>query len=157
MAEIALRPVEDSDLDALFEQMRDPEAVRMAAFTARDPDDRAAFDAHMATIRARPDVTNRIVTVDGQFAGSVASFVMDGRTEVTYWIERSFWGRGVAGRALGLLLEEVPARPLFASAASDNVASLRVLQRAGFVVTGTDTGYANGRGAEIEETLLRLD
>jgi hypothetical protein len=29
-----LRPIDDSDLDALFEQMRDPESVRMAAFTA---------------------------------------------------------------------------------------------------------------------------
>ncbi|MCW3819459.1 GNAT family N-acetyltransferase [Micromonospora sp. DR5-3] len=41
-AEVALRPVDDSDLDALFEQMRDPESVRMAAFTAKDPDDRTA-------------------------------------------------------------------------------------------------------------------
>jgi hypothetical protein len=34
---VALRPVEDSDLDALFDQMRDPESVWMAAFTAEDP------------------------------------------------------------------------------------------------------------------------
>ena len=33
MAGVALRPVQDGDLDALFEQMRDPEGVRMAAFT----------------------------------------------------------------------------------------------------------------------------
>lgn len=48
MPSVALRPVEDADLDTLFEKMRDPESVRMAAFTAEDPDDRAAFDAHMA-------------------------------------------------------------------------------------------------------------
>ncbi len=36
MAEVALRPIDDSDLDALFEQMRDPESVRMAAFTAEN-------------------------------------------------------------------------------------------------------------------------
>lgn len=58
VAEVALRPVNDADLDALFEQMRDPESVRMAAFTAKDPDDRAAFDVHMAKIRASPEVTN---------------------------------------------------------------------------------------------------
>jgi len=52
--EVALRPVDDSDLDALFEQMRDPESVRMAAFTAEDPDDRTAFHTHMARIRASP-------------------------------------------------------------------------------------------------------
>src|SRR5271165_2597953 len=36
---VALRPVEDSDLDALFNQMRDPASVLMAAFTTEDPDD----------------------------------------------------------------------------------------------------------------------
>jgi hypothetical protein len=44
---IAIRPVEDADLDALFDQMRDPESVLMAAFTPEDPDDRSAFDARM--------------------------------------------------------------------------------------------------------------
>ena len=157
MSVVALRPIVDADLDVLFELMRDPVSVRMAAFTAADPDDRAAFDAHMAKIRALPDVTNRAVTVDGRLAGSIAAFVIEGDTEVTYWIDRAYWGQGVAGRALAQLLELVPVRPVFARAASDNAGSLRVLQRAGFVVTGTDTGFANARGTEIEETLLRLD
>lgn len=56
---IALRPVADADLDALFDQMRDPESVWMAAFTPADPDDRTAFDAHMARVRSSPDVTLR--------------------------------------------------------------------------------------------------
>jgi pimeloyl-ACP methyl ester carboxylesterase/L-amino acid N-acyltransferase YncA len=153
---VALRPVGAGDLDALFGMMRDPEAVRMAAFTAADPDDRAAFDAHRARIAAAPDVVERAVTVDGRFAGIVASFVVEGDTEVTYWIDRAHWGRGVAGRALGLLLELVPARPVHARVASDNAGSLRVLAKAGFVPVGTDSGYANGRRAVIEETVLRL-
>jgi len=157
VAEVALRPVDASDLDALFAQMRDPEAVRMAAFTAEDPDDRAAFDVHMAKIRASPGVTRRAVTVDGRLVGSIASFVIEGDTEVTYWIDRAFWGQGIASRALALLLELVPARPLFARVASDNVGSLRVLQKAGFAITGTETAFANGRHADIEETILRLD
>jgi len=157
VAEVALRPVDDSDLDALFEQMRDPESVRMAAFTAENPDDRTAFDVHMAKVRTSPEATNRAVTVDGRLVGSVASFVVDGDTEVTYWIDRSFWGQGIAGRALALLLESVRVRPLFARAASDNVRSLKVLQRAGFAIIGTEISFANGRNTEIEETILRLD
>jgi RimJ/RimL family protein N-acetyltransferase len=157
VAEVALRPLDDSDLDALFEQMRDPESVRMAAFTAADPDDRTAFDVHMAKIRTSPGVTNRAITVDGRLVGSIASFVIEGDTEVTYWIDRSCWGRGVASRALALLLELVPVRPLFARVASDNVGSLKVLQKAGFAITGTEVSFANGRNSEIEETILRLD
>jgi RimJ/RimL family protein N-acetyltransferase len=153
---IALRPIEDGDLDALFEQQRDPVAIHMAAFTRPDPDDRAAFDAHMARVRSADDCTNLAVIRDGVLVGTVASFVMDGDTEVTYWIDRPAWGAGVASRALALLLELVT-RPIYARAASDNVASLRVLGRAGFVATGTERSFANGRGAEIEETILRKD
>jgi RimJ/RimL family protein N-acetyltransferase len=154
---VALRPVEDRDLDPTFEYMRDPQAVHMAAFTAPDPDDRAAFDAHMAMVRTSPGITHRAVTCDGELAGHVASFVVDGATEVTYWIGRVWWGRGVASRALELLLELVPARPLHARAASDNVASLRVLAKAGFVPVGREMSYARARGAEVEETILRKD
>jgi RimJ/RimL family protein N-acetyltransferase len=156
MTDVVLRPIEDADLDALFDQMRDPESVWMAAFTAEDPDDRAAFDAHMVMVRTRPDVTTRAVTRAGRLVGTIASFVLDGRTEITYWIDRAVWGQGIAGQALALLLDLVPDRPLYARAASDNLASLRVLERAGFTVVGTDIGYANARGTEIEETILRL-
>jgi RimJ/RimL family protein N-acetyltransferase len=156
MPTIALRQVEDGDLDALFAQMRDPESVAMAAFTPDDPDDRAYFDAHMRRVRTDPTITQRAITEDGRLVGSIASFVIEGDTEITYWLDRAAWGRGIAGQALAALLELVPARPLHARAAGDNVGSLTVLQRAGFKITGTEISYAAGRGAEIEETLLVL-
>ncbi len=157
MPVIAIRPVDDADLDALFDQMRDPESVWMAAFTPDDPDDKSAFEAHMAKVRSSPDTTLRAVTCDGQLVGSVGSFIVDGETEVTYWIDRASWGRGIASRALELLMDLVPTRPLHARAASDNVASLRVLQKAGFKTIGTETSFAPGRRGHIEETILRKD
>jgi L-amino acid N-acyltransferase YncA len=51
---------------------------------------------------------------------------------------------------------EAPVRPVFARAASDNLCSLKVLRKAGFAITGTEISFANGRKAEIEETILRL-
>ena len=156
MADVALRPIDDSDLDALFDQMRDPESVRMAAFTAKDPNDREAFDTHMSKVRTSPDVTLRAVIRGGRLVGSIASFVREGDTEVTYWVDRSVWGQGVASQALALFLDTVSVRPVYARAASDNVGSLRVLQRAGFAIIGTEISYANARSTEIEETVLRL-
>ncbi len=157
MPDIALRPVADADLDALFDQMRDPESVWMAAFTPDDPDDKSAFEAHMAKVRSSPDTTLRAVVCDGQLVGSVGSFVVDGETEVTYWIDRAAWGRGIASRALELLMDLVPTRPLHARAASDNIASLRVLQKAGFTIVGTEISFAPGRRSQIEETILHTD
>jgi RimJ/RimL family protein N-acetyltransferase len=159
MAEVRLRDMVDGDMDGLFDQMRDPEGVWMAAFTAKDPDDRAHFDAHMAKVRAAADVTMRTIVVDGRAVGHVASFPGEdvGGREVTYVVDRSMWGQGVASRALALLLEIDTARPLYARAASDNLASLRVLEKAGFRKIGTDRGFAQARQAEIEESVLRLD
>jgi RimJ/RimL family protein N-acetyltransferase len=157
MPVVALRPVVDSDLGLLFDQMRDPESVWMAAFTPDDPDDRTAFDAHMATVRSSAGITLRAVTCDDDLVGSISAFVLDGQTEVTYWIDRTAWGRGIASRALELLLALVPVRPLYARAASDNAGSLRVLQKSGFKVIGTENSFAPGRNSNIEETILRKD
>jgi RimJ/RimL family protein N-acetyltransferase len=146
-----------ADLDALFDQMPDPQSVWMAAFTPDDPDDRTAFDAHMARVRSSPDIALRAVTCDGQLVGSIAAFVLEGQTEVSYWIDRAVWGRGVASRTLGLLMALVPVRPVHARAASDNVGSLRVLQKSGFKIIGTENSFAPGRNSTIEETILRKD
>jgi RimJ/RimL family protein N-acetyltransferase len=156
MADVALRSILDADLDVLFEQRRDPESVHMAAFTAKDPNDREAFDAHMSRLMVNPDVTACAITRGGHLVGSIASFVMDGRTEITYWVDRSAWGQGVASHALALFLQMLDVRPVYARAASDNAGSLRVLQKAGFTVIGTEVSYAPGRGAKIEETIFRL-
>ena len=156
MAIVALRDIEETDMDALFDQMRDPESVRMAAFTARDPDDRAAFDAHQRKMRDTPEILRRAVTLDGEFVGVVGSFYMEGDREVMYWIDRRYWGRGIASRALGLLLELDKTRPIYGHVASDNLGSLHVLTKAGFMPIGTARGFAQARGEEIEETVLRL-
>jgi L-amino acid N-acyltransferase YncA len=47
-------------------------------------------------------------------------------------------------------------RTLYACAASDNAASLRVLAKTGFRMIGTEVSLAPARGIESEETILRL-
>jgi RimJ/RimL family protein N-acetyltransferase len=54
-------------------------------------------------------------------------------------------------------LEIIHERPLHARAAHDNLGSLRVLEKCGFQRVGTDRYFANARGREIEEVILRLD
>lgn len=156
MAQVELRAVKTSDLDAIFEQMRDAESVRMAAFTAEDPNDRHAFDAHMTKVLASQEVRFRVIARDSLLVGTIASYVSEGVTEVTYWVDRIWWGRGIATRALRLFLEEIPERPIRARAASDNTGSLRVLQKTGFRPIRKEISFAPGRAAEIEETILEL-
>lgn len=153
---VTLRDVLPGDLPTFYEHGRDPTAVHMAAFTAPDPNDRAAFDAHWARILANPFVATQTVLVDGTVVGSVGSYTDDGRREVTYWIGREFWGRGIATAALQAFLRQETRRPLYARAAADNAASIRVLEKCGFVLIGRERGYANARGAEIDEVVMEL-
>lgn len=111
----------------------------------------------MEAILASPDVVTRTVLADGDVVGHVAVYGEPGEREVTYFIDRYYWGRGIATAALWGLLAEVPERPLLARAAADNTGSVRVLEKCGFRVVGEDRGFANARGAEIDELVLRLD
>ncbi|GGY36800.1 GNAT family N-acetyltransferase [Streptomyces djakartensis] len=153
---VELREVHDSDLPVFFRQMNDPEALHMAAFTPENPSDRDAFDAHWARIRSS-DAVIRTVLADGDVVGSTAVYGEPGEREVTYWIDRAYWGKGIATAALRALLAEVPERPLYARAASDNAGSLRVLEKCGFDAVASARGYARARGAEIDETVLLLE
>ncbi|MFF5312180.1 GNAT family N-acetyltransferase [Streptomyces massasporeus] len=154
---VELRQVHDSDLPVFFRQMNDPESLSMAAFTPEDPADRAAFDTRWSRMRSSPDVVVRTVLADGDVVGSAGVYGVPGEREVTYWVDRAYWGKGIATQALRALLAEVPERPLYARAASDNAGSLRVLEKCGFRVTAAARGYAPARGAEIDETVLVLE
>lgn len=154
--QVLLRDLTEADLPTLFEQQLDPDANYMAAFTGRDPADRAAFDAHWKRIMTDATVRIRAVTIAGRVAGSILSYVDSGHTEIGYWFGREFWGRGIASRALALFVAETPVRPLNARAAKDNLASLRVLEKCGFRVTGQSSGFAKARGKDTEEFILEL-
>ena len=153
---VLLREHRDADADVVFEWMREPGAVRMAAFTHDDPDDREAFDAWLARNLGNPDVIHRSVEADGDFVGTIATFTMEGDREVTYWVDPARWGQGIASAALAAMLDLEPTRPLMARAASANLGSSAVLRKAGFVEIGRDVGFASGVGAEVEETIFRL-
>ncbi len=125
----------------------------MVAFDSRD---RAAFDQHWAKILA--DATNLIKTVivDGQVAGNVLSFTRDGKREVGYWIDRVYWGRGVAAGALSAFLCLEQKRPLYAGVAKHNAASFRVLQKCGFTfLRSADEESADADDSHVLLVLLR--
>lgn len=133
--DVRLRAVVEADLPICFEHQRDPAAVEMAAFPARDAD---AFAAHWAKILADPAVIALTVEVDSGVAGGVVSWPDDGRCYVGYVIGRALWGRGIATAALRAFLTEVGERPLHAYVAVHNVASRRVLEKCGFTPVERD-------------------
>jgi RimJ/RimL family protein N-acetyltransferase len=157
LSSIRLRAVEESDVAFFFAHMQDQEAQYQAAFVAEDPANRDAHNAHWARIMADENVINRTILLDEVVVGHVAKFVMFEHAEITYWIDRAYWGKGIATAALRQFLDEYRPRPIHATVAWDNAGSLRVLEKCGFVPNGRGMGYANARGEEIEEIYLILD
>jgi len=111
---LTLREVRDEDLPLLFEQWADPVAVHMAAFTAPDHMDWDAFERRWSRLRADETVLARVVVVDDDVAGTIGSWGESGEREVTYWIGRSYWGKGIATDALIAFLAVDRSRPLHA-------------------------------------------
>ena len=148
--EVTVRDVSDTDVEVFFEDQQDPEAAQMAAMATRD---REAFFAHWARIRANETGTTATVVADGRVAGHVLSWEAEGRRWVGSWIGRPFWGLGIATRALGLVVEQVRQRPLYAHVATHNRGSIRVLEKCGFRPVGAAVVGADG----VEELTYVLE
>ena len=151
--EVLLRDVLEGDLPILFEHQLDPTANRLAAFTPRD---NKAFMEHWRKILADPAVTKKAILFGGQVVGNIVSFERSGKREIGYWIGRAHWGKGIATKALFLLLRLVKERPLYAIVAKHNTASIRVLEKCGFAIEGESRGSSGGRGPMVDEFTLKL-
>ena len=148
-----LRPVQPGDLPRMYELQLDPESNRMAVTIPRIGE---AFDSHWAKALGDPAITARAILLGEALVGFISCFPRDGQDHVGYWIDRAYWGRGIASRALELLLREVAKRPLVATVATGNGASLRVLQTCGFVIEKVRLSPANERHPDCEEAVLVL-
>ena len=156
MNDLLLRPVRCDDLLLLFDHQRDAVASYMAAFGSATPDDRAVFDARWAHLLSDPQITVRSIVLAAEVVGHVLRFTLFGDCEISYWIARPHWGRGIATAALRRFVAEQAPRPLHARVAKCNAGSIRVLQRCGFVVCGEGRAFAEARGVEVEEFVFRL-
>ena len=149
---VSLREVRVDDLPILFEHQRDPEGLRMAAFKSRDRD---AFMAHWAKIMANPDCALRVILADGTVAGYIGAWSGETERLVGYWIGREFWGRAIASAALVQFLDCETTRPITAHVVKHNLASIRVLQKAGFKQVGEE-GCDLPDGSQLVELVFRL-
>lgn len=153
---IILARTEKDDLDQLFEFQLDKDGIYLAAFTPKDPGNKKAYIEKYTKHLSDPDINMQTIYVDGGMVGSIAKFVMDEEAEITYWINKAFWGQGIATTALAMFLENEGVRPIYGRVAYDNIGSQKVLEKNGFIKIGTNIGYANARQAEIEEYIYRL-
>ncbi len=115
-------------------------------------------EAWLARVRNASPPLDFAITFDDEAVGGISltpgTDIERMSAEVGYWLGRSFWGRGLASAALGsitdyafhvLALERVFALPF-----EGNLASARVLVKAGYRLEGTLRSAAIKEGRVID-------
>jgi ribosomal-protein-alanine N-acetyltransferase len=111
---------------------------------------------------AGSDDTKLAIDVDGEAVGGIGVIVGCDverfSAEVGYWLGEPFWGRGIVTEALNLFSEDVFERlnllRLFAVASAANVASARVLEKAGYEKEGVMRSAAVKFGVPNDQLLF---
>lgn len=157
MIDIKLRPSIAEDINIFFEYQLDAEANYLAAFTAKNPADKAAYLEKYTKLLHNPTVNMQTIVADSNVIGTITKFEINEEAEVAFWIDKHFWGQGFATKSLKMFLDIERKRPIFGHVAFDNFGSQKVLEQCGFVKIGTEVGFANARQAEIEEFIYKLN
>lgn len=157
MSKIILRNVIEDDLPIFFKHQQNREANDMAAFTRKDPNNWEGFTTHWNKILMDKDIIKQTIIVENNVVGHILRFEQFGEPEVSYWIGKEYWGKGIATKALREFLKHITIRPLYARAAKDNAGFLKVLKKCRFIITGEDSGFSNTRGEDVEEFILTIN
>lgn len=133
-----------ADVGPLLEVHSDPETMRFVRHGR--PETRAETEQlvehYIAEHAARGWTKWRLADVEGDLVGR-AGFGGDAtERQLAFTIRRSHWGRGLATEIADALVawhrSNAEGTPLKAIAAVENDASVRVLQKVGFVAVGTE-------------------
>ena len=94
-----LKPTQTKDLRQLFLNQADEMYNHMAAFTSENPTDEQAYMEKWSKIIENPEINIQSIFVDDVLVGSVLYFEMMGEVNISYGIERQYWGKGYATEA----------------------------------------------------------
>ena len=149
--DVQLRDVIEDDLPIFFQQQLDPDATYMAAFPSRDRD---AFMVHWKKILSDETLIKKTILFNGQVVGNIGSWQQSCKQEIGYWIGKEYWGKGIATKALSKFLVQIKVRPLYAYVAKHNIASIRVLEKCGFIIIDEQKEFSNIGEEKVEGFIL---
>lgn len=160
-----LRPLRETDAADLRRIVTIPEVGRMLLIFPPDWTEEAAR-AFTHTWRWKGDAMFRLAVTrrgEDRLIGTIGIKQAPGKTEaaIFYFLDPVEGGQGYASEALVALLPEIARRfgplPLLADVFTDNPGSARVLEKGGFIRTGTGMGISAARLEPAPIWLYRLD
>ena len=160
--QLTIRLVPDADRHAYRAMLDDPAIARMT-MTLKCP-----ISVEEADARRLDTSTGDVASLfrgglyDGEtLVGEVGTFEnAGGFHEIGYLIGRQYWGCGYASAAVPLIIAAIRdggyKGVIEAGVYHDNPASLQVLRKNGFVITGDSDVFCRERGCMVAGVMLRL-
>ena len=135
---IQLREYKESDANRLVELADNRAVSRFLVDTFPCP--YTLEDAHWWIQTGRLVGITRVIELNGEFVGSLGAELglREKRRQygIGYWLGEPYWGKGITTKALRLFADELfqttDVERLQAWVYADNIASIRVLEKAGF-------------------------
>ena len=139
-----MRPWRESDIDSLAEHANNINVAKNLRDRFPNPYTRSNARDFLKYAVSLADQSNLAIEVDGVAAGAIGYVaghdVERFSAEIGYWLGEAFWGRGIVTEALVLTTDhafrQVNLLRLFALPFAENIASVRVLEKAGYLHEG---------------------
>jgi RimJ/RimL family protein N-acetyltransferase len=161
LGDLRVRSWRKNDLDALVRHANNPKIAANLRDQFPNPYTRAAAAAYLTDVRTAENETSFAMEYASEAVGGIGfklgTDIARLSAEMGYWLGEPHWGRGLATRAVlatsEWAFESYKLTRIFAMAFSHNVASMRVLEKAGFEQEGILRRSAVKNGVILDQVL----
>ncbi len=151
-----LRPWQINDLPALVRNANDADIAAYMTDTFPHPYSVESGELFLQRVIVEPPVKVMAIEIEAEAAGSIGIFpqqdIFRQNAELGYWLAKKYWGKGFMSAALKQIvdygLDNFPEiQRIFARPFGSNIASQRVLEKAGFILEAkfNETIIKNGK------------
>ena len=150
---MVLRELALSDAELLVEYLNVPEVTRY--LSSNIPSPYGIEDAEwFITTGSKDKAITKAIEVDGQCVGLIGVYLQQAEyahsAEIGYWLGRPFWRKGLATKAVKFFVDEIfnttEVTCIFNPVTEANIASRRVMEKAGFQLEGKLQGSVQHHG-----------
>ena len=159
-----LRPWREGDEPSLVRHANDYEVWRRLRDRFPRPYTYADAEQWIANVQRQDPQTHFAIEVHGGATGGIGlelgSDIERRSAEMGYWLGQDFWGRGITTAAVRALsrygFETLNLTRIFAVPFTSSSASIRVLEKCGYVREGTMRRSAIKEGVVLDQVLYAL-
>jgi len=150
-----IRPLQAQDAESIARHANNLQIANQLRDAFPHPYSQEDAEAFIAICNGQVPAQNFAIVVEGEAAGVIGVKLNNDierfSAEIGYWLGAAYWGRGISTEVLkrfsSFAMEHFSLNRLYALPFSDNMPSIRVLEKAGYTREGvlSQSAYKNGK------------